>query len=563
MTPAGSGPIDDLPLAALRQIVSTVVDQVSALQAVVERLTSENAALKAENAALKAENAALKAENAALKAENAALRDEIARLKGLPPRPKFKPKPSGMEQGTSKPAARKGRKRGRGSLRDRLSVTSEVKLKTKAPAGSRFRGYEDVLVQDLVIRACVTRYRRERWEGPDGERIVAPLPAGIMGGFGPELRRFIAVSHFQGQVTSERLTSLLGGMGVQISKRQVVRLLAKGLDALVAEDAAILRTGLATARWVSVDDTSARHGGKDGYVTQLGDKRFTVFRTGLSKSRRAFLALLQAGKAQYVINEAALAKMRAMNLADAHVAALADHPKQRFDSEADWRAHLHRLGWDTLNITPNPVNVATEAALWGAVCEQGLLGDTVVVSDGAGQFRVGQHALCWVHAERLVYKLQPLCDAQRRALELKRGLIWWFYADLKAYQSDPDPKRARALSTRFDRIFTRKTGYLALDQQLQRLHRHKADLLRVLERPEIPLHTNGSENDIRSVVTKRKISGGTVSEAGKVARDTMLGLIKTCRKLGVSYYQLLGDRFAVTGAQSVPYLPDLVSTAKA
>ena len=88
-------------------------------------------------------------------------------------------------------------------------------------------------------------------------------------------------------------------------------------------------------------------------MTQLGDKRFTVFRTGLSKSRRAFLALLQAGKAQYVINEAALAKMRAMNLADAHVAALADHPKQRFDSEADWRAHLHRLGWDTLNITPN------------------------------------------------------------------------------------------------------------------------------------------------------------------------------------------------------------------
>jgi hypothetical protein len=112
------------------------------------------------------------------------------------------------------------------------------------------------------------------------------------------------------------------------------------------------------------------------------------------------------------------------------------------------------------------------------------------------------------------------------------------------------PKRAKALSARFD-------------QQLQRLHRHKADLLHVLERPEIPLHTNDSENDIRSAVTKRKVSGGTVSAAGKVARDTMLDLIKTCRKLGVPYYQFLGDRFAVPGAPRVPYLPDLIAAAKA
>jgi hypothetical protein len=79
----------------------------------------------------------------------------------------------------------------------------------------------------------------------------------------------------------------------------------------------------------------------------------------------------------------------------------------------------------------------------------------------------------------------------------------------------------------------------------------------VLERPEIPLRTDGSENDIRTVLTKRKISGGTVSEPGKMARDTMLGLMKTCARLGVSYYRFLGDRFAV------PSLPDLVRLASA
>ena len=388
--------------ADLRRVVSALVEQVVGLQGAADTLTGENAALKAENVTLK---------------------DEIARLKGLPPRPKFMGKPSGMEQATSKPAGKKGRKRGRGSLRDRLTVTSEVKLKASVPAGSRFRGYEDVLVQDLKISVAVVRYRRERWETATGERIIAALPAGIVGGFGPELRRFIAAGHFQGQVTSERLTALLNGMGLHISKRQVVRLLSKGLEALAAEDQAVLRTGLETARWISVDDTSARHAGKDGFVTQLGDRRFTVFRTAMSKSRRAFLSLLQAGGSDYSVNAAALARLRDMNMAASQIAALAEHPDRRFADEAAWRAHLQALGFDTLGVTPDPVKVATEAALWGAVCEQGLLDGTVIVSDGAGQFRVGEHALCWVHAERLVYKLQPQCAAHRRALDLKRSLI--------------------------------------------------------------------------------------------------------------------------------------------
>jgi hypothetical protein len=545
-----------MPLSELRRVVGLLLTQVS-------RLQGEVASLCGEVASLEDNSGRLTAVVGLRDAEIIALKDEIARLKGLPPRPKFKSKPSGMEQATSQPVGKKGRKRGRGSVRDKLVVTSEVKLKAAGPPGSRFRGYEDVLVQDLRICVDVVRYRRERWETATGERIIAPLPPGIIGGFGPELRRFIAAGHFQGQVTSERLVALLNGMGLQISKRQVVRLLSKGLDTLACEDQAVLRTGLETARWISVDDTSARHAGKNGFVTQLGDNRFAIFRTAMSKSRRAFLSLLQAGDTDYVVNDEALAMMHRMNMAAPLISALADHPTRRFADEASWRAHLHMLGFDRLKVTPDPVNVATEGALWGAVREQGLLGDTVIVSDGAGQFRVGAHALCWVHAERLVFKLQPTAPAHRQAVDLARTLIWWFYADLKAYQREPDPKRARMLRARFDRIFTKKTTYVMLDRQMARLHRQKADLLRVLDRPEIPLHTNGSENDIRTVVTKRKISGGTVSEPGKNARDTMLGLMKTCAKLGVSYYRFLGDRFAVPGAPVVPSLPSLVRLAKA
>jgi Transposase IS66 family len=104
---------------------------------------------------------------------------------------------------------------------------------------------------------------------------------------------------------------------------------------------------------------------------------------------------------------------------------------------------------------------------------------------------------------------------------------------------------------------------VVLDRLLARLHRRKAELLRVLAQPEIPLRTNGSENDLRACVTKRKVSGGTMSEAGRTARDALLGLMKTCRKLGVSFHRHLGDRLQVPGAAPIPPLPDLIRQAAA
>lgn len=548
--PSPTESFDDLALAELRGFVATLATE-------VERLRVQDGE-RGQVIDLR------DAQIATLKVEVAALKEEIARLKGLPPRPKFKDKPSGMEKATEPGGGGKERsKRRRGSKRARLDLTKVVVIKVAAPPGSRFLGYEDIIVQDLRITVETVRYRKERWAGPSGERIIASTPPGIVGGYGPELRRFIAAGHFQGQMTTERLTALLTGMGLDISKRQVVRLLSQGLEDLIVEDQEVLRTGLETAEWVTVDDTGARHGGKDGYVTHIGDNRFAVFRSGPSKSRKTFLSNLRAGRNDYVVNAEALAYMAGRSLAGPIITRLENHPFKYFADEAAWMQHLQALGLDTLDVLPDPVTIATEGALLGALKDHGVLGDTVIVSDGAGQFRLDNHAACWVHAERLVHRLNPTNATHLRAVEMARTLIWWLYKDLKQYKLDPTPKQARALRLRFDRIFTKKTGFILLDRQLRRLHARKADLLRVLERPEIPLHTNGSENDIRSWVTKRAISGGTVSDAGKAARDTMMGLLKTCRKLNVSFYRFLGDRFRVDGAPSVPALPDLVRLASA
>ena len=182
----------------------------------------------------------------------------------------------------------------------------------------------------------------------------------------------------------------------------------------------------------------------------------------------------------------------------------------------------------------------------------------MLVSDDAGQFAVGHHALCWIHAERLVHKLDTFTDSQRAAQQRVRALIWWFYRDLKAYCCDPTPQRRAALRARFDRIFKRRTGFATLDRLLARIHANKAELLRALDRPEIPLHTNSAENAIRCQVTKRKISGGTRSDLGRDCRDGFLGLLKTCKKLGIVFWDYLGSRLGVSGQPDVPSLAEMV-----
>jgi Transposase IS66 family len=514
---------------------------------------------------LRAENEKLTDALTKLKAEHQAVKDELARLKKLPPRPPHKP--SGMDKATDggagggekSPRGEKSRRR-RGSQLNKLTIGATVIVRAQAPAGSRHKGYEDIVVQDLSLSPQVTLYRRERWETPQGERIIAALDPGIVGGYGPNLHRFVLALHFSGQVTCERIVAILNGMGVVISKRQVVCLLTAKLETFRAEDAAVLQAGLGGA-YITVDDTGARHAGKSGYTTQIGSATFTVFRTGPSKSRLAFLSRLCGSTAFYVINEAALDYMKERQLPPATIDKFADHEEHIFSCPEAWERHLQALGLTELKVTPDPVLIATEGALWGAIRHQGLLPDTVIVSDDAGQFRVGIHALCWVHAERLVHKLVPANDKQRNAIEVAKRMIWWFYRCLKEYKLAPSPQQAQVLRTRFDRIFKRRaTGYVMLDRLLKRLYRHKEALLRVLDRPEIPLNTNASENDIRAFVTKRKISGGTVSLKGRDARDIMLGLAKTCMKLNLSFYHFLGDRLCIPGTK-IPALAELIRTA--
>ena len=157
-----------------------------------------------------------------------------------------------------------------------------------------------------------------------------------------------------------RIVAHLRDLGMAISKRQVVRLLIAGKEDFLAEAAGVLKSGLESAAWITVDDTGARYKGMNGACTHIGNTDFAWFATTRAKSRLNFLALLRAGATDYVINDEALAYMRGRSLSGLVIVRLAGHKSKRLKDQEAWMAHLERLGITRLRVHPDPLKIATE-----------------------------------------------------------------------------------------------------------------------------------------------------------------------------------------------------------
>jgi len=492
-----------------------------------------------------------------LEETNQQLRDEIAKLKGQKPRPDIKP--SLLETTKSKTEGPEGSKRPGSAKRPKtaeLHIDHEVLLHPdNLPVGATFKGFEPYVVQELIIKSENTRYLRARYELPGGGSVLAPFPEGILpvegGHFGANLVAYILDQYHQAQVTEPLLLAQLWEYGIDISTGQLHRILTDNKDVFHQEKGEVLAAGLAESSYIGTDDTGARHQGQNGYCTVIGNDLFAYFESTASKSRLNFLQVLQGDQRDYALNDMALAYWERQKLPTAVVEQLLQGP-QEFSGEAAWQTRLSALA-----ITDDRhVRIATEGALLGGLVARGVSPDLGVLSDGALQFVVFVHAACWIHAERPLAKLIPHNEEHRAAIENIRQQIWELYKDLKAYREQPDAAQRSVLETRFDALVEQRTGYPSIDGVLKEMRDHKADLLRVLERPDIPLHNNARESDIREFVKRRKISGGTRSAAGRRCRDTFASLKKTCRKLGLRFWDYLQDR--VRGLGHIPRLADLI-----
>ncbi len=507
---------------------------------------------------------------AELAEQNEQLKDELRRAKGETTRPKIKPSlldqpsPDGNRPQDEAQSKRKHKRKKRpGSTKrsktPQLEIHETISLHPEnLPPEARLIDYQDMVVQDLIIRSHNIKYRRARYQLPDGGFAIAPLPSYVEGHFGVELRSYVLYQYFQNHVTQPLIHEELLERGVDISIGQVNRLVTEGHDEFHREKDELLPAGLAVSRYIHTDDTSARHQGKNGYATHIGNEFFASFTSTGSKSRVNFLQLLLAPITDYTLNVDALFYMEHYGISESVRGRFqpAAEAWTVFSDEATWNKWLEKQKLSTAQR-----RIATEAVLWSNLLHYDVLGDLVIISDDAPQFKIlgFLNGLCWVHAERRVNRLIPLNRRQRRAQEQAQDEIWTFYQDLKSYREAPRGRRRKRLEREFDRLFTQSTGWTQLDEALGAMHAKREYLLLVLEHPEIPLHNNLSENDIREYVKKRKISAGTRSDVGRRCRDTFLSLKKTCRKLGISFWGYLRDR--VGKFHQIPRLSDLIRTA--
>ena len=485
-----------------------------------------------------------------------ALKDEIARLKGQKPKPDIKP--SNLTKKDKENPSENPKKKRPGSAKKKKTKSIEIHhdkviKPDDIPKGSIFKGYQDYVVQDVILRPYNTRYRLARLQTPDGKNIIGKLPEEVKGvHFGPGVKGFILYQHYQNHVTQPLILEQLAEIGIDISSGQISRILIEDKDQFHAEKEDILRVGIEVSEHVHADDTGARHDGKNGYCTHIGNEHFAYFESTESKSRINFLKVLRGGFKDYVVNTDAIVYMAGQKLPQKYIHQLL--PPATFLTEQDWLDHLASIGVTS----PRHIQIATEGALIGSVIEHGLNPGLVLISDDAGQFNLFTHGLCWIHAERTISKLVGFNDDQRAALDRKRSEIWDYYKALKGYKNCPSEAVKAALKARFDEIFQEKTCFASLNKALERLHKNKNELLLVLDFPNIPLHNNLSENDIREYVKRRKISGSTRSPDGRRCRDTFTSLKKTCRKLGISFWDYLMDRLGGKSDKDVPYLPDQI-----
>ena len=485
------------------------------------------------------------------------LKDEIAVLKKQQKRPKIRP--SKMDDSTGG-----GGTGNAGSPRPRRSKTKskntqdleihhrEVVKAEGVQEDWTFKGYANYVVQDLRIEPDNTCYLLEQWQKPDGTYVSAQAPAG--GHYRATLVSYILHQYHHQHVTQPLLLQQLKELGFKISAGKLSELLIEGKEDFHREKDELLAVGKEVSRYLQTDDTGARHKGKNGYCTYIGNDLFAWFESTESKSRVNFLRLLGAEHTDYVVNAGALEYMQRQGLARAKLAVLEAHGGQFADHKA-WAEQLSTLGIEG----KRHVAIATEGALMGSLLAHGFPTEMAIVSDDAGQFNVFRHGLCWIHAERVIVRLIPLNETHRKEQQWVREQIWDLYADLKIYKAAPNDELKQDIDARFEELCATRTRFATLGQALKRFHRNKGELLLVLEKPWLPLHNNLGESDIREYVKKRKISGSTRSDPGRRCRDTFTSLKKTCRKHGISFWEYLKDR--VSGNSVIPPLTEYIRQA--
>jgi len=496
--------------------------------------------------------------------ENQRLRDEINRLKGEQGKPKIKgntPKPPPTDH-SSENERHQSRQRHKKSKKVEIQIDREQVVEvdpTVLPKDAKFKGYEDVVVQDILLQTDNIRfYKQKYYSASTRMTYLAELPHGYEGQFGPGIKALTLVFYYGIGTSEPKILEFFEECGIHISAGEISNLLIKKQESFHAEKDMVYEAGLRSSPWQQTDDTLTRVDGQNQHCHVVCNPVYTSYHTRASKERLSVLDVLCNGRQRlFRLNEETIRYLSSIPWSKA-----AWRKIQSWKSEQDWEeaAFLVRLGEGLPRLSKQQRKTMIDAAAVAAYhAQRDYPIVQALVCDDAPQFNwLGQEMmLCWVHEGRHYKKLMPVIGLHRKILDDFLKQFWEYYHRLLNYCQNPTVEERLRLETAFDDLFSSHTGYDALDQRIAKTKAKKDSLLLVLQYPELPLHNNASELGVRQRVRKRDVSFGPRTEDGVRAWDTFATLAETAKKLGVSFYHYLHNR--ISADNQIPLLADLVS----
>ena len=507
----------------------------------------------------------LKTENQGLREQVQRLRDEINRLKGEQGKPNIKPNRQKRVSSdhSSERERHKPKKRRKRRKLDRVKIdrTEELDVEPeRLPADAKFKGHEEVTVQDLSIHTDNVLFRKRKYySASEGKTYLAELPPGYAGEFGPGIKSLAIVMHFGMQTTEPKILEFFGHFDIQISSGQLSNMLIKDKEPFHAEKDTIYEAGVRSSPWQHIDDTGARVNGQNQYCHVVCNPLYSAYFTTEKKDRLTVIDVLSnSSERRFLLNDEAFDLLRLLRVSARVIGQLDRLPQKQEWSEGEFAGlldqHLPNLGRQQRKWVLDATAIAAYHAQTGFPLVE------LLICDDAPQFKLvtDELSLCWIHDGRHYKKLIPHLAYHRQLLDDFRKRYWGFYDQLLVYREHPTAEDYIRLANKFDELFSTVTGYDTLDERIAKTKAKKKSLLMVLEHPEIPLHNNPAELTARKRVRRRKISFGTRSEDGTKAWDTFATLETTAKKLDISFYEYIYDR--VSAAYRMPSLADLIST---
>jgi Transposase IS66 family len=514
----------------------------------------------------------LRVENEKSKALVQRLKDEINRLKGEKGKPDIKPSVKPEESDKEKKKNDSGsseKKNGKSSKKDKIKITRKRHLsinKSALPPDAEYKGTRSVIIQDIKIEADNIEFVIERYYSPSQNKAFeSELPYEYKSReYGPCIRTFVLTMHYQARIPQKLMYTILTGMGVIISEGQIGEiLLSRHNEPFHQEREAARCAGIEKNSYQQIDDTGARLNGKNIYTIVTCNDDFCSFTTSEKKDRLSALkALSGLSELNYIINDIAIAYIDGKVSRKVLVRKLEMLKSDRIYSQEEFNNEILNASFIAEQIDAWKKYVEEGCAI-GAYRENfsGPISD-VLVCDDAPQFKgiLEYLGLCWIHEGRHYDKLVPGHGHFQKELDNFLEKFWDYYDELKKYKANPTQEKKDGLSIEFDELFSADTDYFALNRVIKKTAKKKEFLLLVLDHPEIPLHNNTSELDIREKVIQRKIRNCFRSIRGAKASDTFLSLMATCRKQGITFWNYVQDR--VYNLQKIPPLAEIIKNGQ-